>query len=87
MEANRPEIDRLRAGTEVVLDSLALYQRTNPKELEREKREHARQIADKERQIAEANQELVRLRQERDDMRREMGLPPASAGFWSVTSI
>ncbi|MGI4788821.1 MAG: hypothetical protein ACRYFS_08220 [Janthinobacterium lividum] len=87
MDANRPEIDLMRAETKVILDSLALHRRTTPEELEQEKPEQFRQIAEINRQLAEADQELLRPRLERDNIRRERGLSPASADFWSVTSL
>lgn len=87
MEANRPETDRIRAETQVILDSLSSYRWTTPEEWDEEKAEYARQIAEKDRQIAEANQELARLRMERDNIRRERGLPPASGDFWSDTML
>ena len=61
-DERRPEIDRMRAETEVILAPLALHRRITLEEWEQQKAEHAWQIADKERQIAEANQELARMR-------------------------
>lgn len=87
MDERRPEIDRLRAETQIILDSLSSYRWITPEEWDEEKAVYAQQIAEKDRQIAEANQELARLRMERDNIRRKQGLPPASGDFWNDTVL